>query len=199
MTRHGCRRHDGSPGRWCVRSLAGASAGDLQQQVLSAERTVQLHRPPALTQTVKVQGGESVLVRQAGRGCLRIGVVARSQGAGGTARPRRRVLRPVTPGPEGVPRLVTEGKPGGRASDGSVFRADHPGVLLQGVDDRVQQVGRGGILAVDLVMEGAQGIDGGAQPHGDKVDNGAHTQLALRERGEWWLLPRCWSGRPGRS
>jgi hypothetical protein len=60
--------------------LAGASADVPQQQVLSAECTVQLHQPPALTQTAKVQGGESELVQQAGHGCLRVVVVARVEG-----------------------------------------------------------------------------------------------------------------------
>src|SRR5690242_6555724 len=62
---------------WPGGARSGTSAGILKQEVPCVERAVELHQPPALPQTAKVQCGEPELVQQTGHGRLRVGVVAR--------------------------------------------------------------------------------------------------------------------------
>src|SRR5699024_4050645 len=77
------------------------------------------------------------------------------------------------------------GRGGGRASAllrGAGLRADEPGLLLELLEDAVQDVRRGGIGLVDLVMDGAHGAHRLLDRGGDQVDRVVREHLALRER-----------------
>jgi hypothetical protein len=54
-------------------------------------------------------------------------------------------------------------------------------VLLELDDDPVQQVGRGRVLGVDAVVDGARCARRRAQPRRQQVDNGSDVLLAGRE------------------
>lgn len=57
------------------------------------------------------------------------------------------------------------------SSDAPSFCAEHPGLLLESVDDRVKQVGGGGVLGVDLVVNRTDGASCSAQAVGDQLDS----------------------------
>jgi hypothetical protein len=80
------------------------------------------------------------------------------------------------------PRRVEEG--GARPLDLSVLRLDHPGQLLQRVDDLVQRVGGAGILGVDGVVDVAQSVDGRVDACGDQINHLGGVRLVGRELGQ---------------
>src|SRR5690606_22066527 len=86
----------------------------------------------------------------------------------------------------------------GRASGGDDGRAalvrdpvlgvDHPGQLLEALEDGVQDVGRGRVLGVDVVVDPARGPGGGVERGHDEVDGLRGVDLAHRELREAGLL-----------
>lgn len=76
-------------------------------------------------------------------------------------------------------RSARDGAPGD-----AVLGVGHPGELLDALEDRVQEVGRGGVLGVDVVVHAAGGAGDGVERGDDPVDGLGRVDLVGRELRE---------------
>src|SRR6478735_11254186 len=72
----------------------------------------------------------------------------------------------------------------GSADRSAVLGAHHPGELLEGLEDRVKDVGRRRVFLVDVVVHLSARADRRLESLGDEVDDLGRVDLALRELGE---------------
>ena len=146
-------------------TAAARTAFDSGVHVTAAIALVLMSGACVLAAVVLRTGAEGEV---AGRGRRRVTSRARSAGAENPAPAlellRRRALCTLA---ELALLAVRRGHAGGGAQGLGV---DHPRVLLQLCDEGMQQVGRGGIFLVHLVMDLAHGADGGFEGRDDPLD-----------------------------
>src|SRR5699024_7897949 len=90
-----------------------------------------------------------------------------------------------------IPACGAGARPAGPVSavlGGAGLRADEPRLLLELLEDGVEDVRRGGVRLVDLVVHGAHGARRLLDRGGHQVDRDVGEHLALRELGQGGLL-----------